>query len=148
MRQLLPLLLLRAECINLSMKTVGKPTVFCILKIFLKKQNLWLTNKTSYGNIIKSQMRMCWNRQTGTFEGRVSNDVWVQVPLSAPEKKQPLSNGQRLFLFNYIRPCGRDKSHWCVMKSLRDEIRLRREISAISLKRALFYYMQACISSP
>lgn len=29
---------------------------------------------------------MCWNRQTGTFEGRVSVDVWVQVPSSAPEK--------------------------------------------------------------
>ena len=27
---------------------------------------------------------MCWNRQTGTFEGRVSIDVWVQVPLLAP----------------------------------------------------------------
>ena len=31
-------------------------------------------------------MRVCWNRQTGTFEGRVSRDVWVQVPLLAPEK--------------------------------------------------------------
>ena len=29
-------------------------------------------------------MRVCWNRQTGTFEGRVSNDVRVQVPSSAP----------------------------------------------------------------
>ena len=29
-------------------------------------------------------MRACWNRQTGTFEGRVSYDVWVQVPLLAP----------------------------------------------------------------
>lgn len=29
-------------------------------------------------------MRVCWNRQTGTFEGRVSTDVWVQVPLLAP----------------------------------------------------------------
>ena len=31
-----------------------------------------------------SQKRVCWNRQTGTFEGRVSKDVWVQVPLLAP----------------------------------------------------------------
>ena len=31
-------------------------------------------------------MRVCWNRQTGTFEGRVSKDVWVQVPLLAPLK--------------------------------------------------------------
>ena len=31
-------------------------------------------------------MRVCWNRQTGTFEGRVSIDVWVQVPSLAPEK--------------------------------------------------------------
>ncbi len=30
-------------------------------------------------------MRACWNRQTGTFEGRVSTDVWVQVPLLAPD---------------------------------------------------------------
>ena len=29
-------------------------------------------------------MRACWNRQTGTFEGRVFHDVWVQVPLLAP----------------------------------------------------------------
>ncbi len=29
-------------------------------------------------------MRVCWNRQTGTFEGRVSTDVWVQVPSLAP----------------------------------------------------------------
>ena len=33
-------------------------------------------------------MRVCWNRQTGTFEGRVSKDVWVQVPLLAPQMKQ------------------------------------------------------------
>ncbi len=30
-------------------------------------------------------MRVCWNRQTGTFEGRVSIDVWVQVPPLAPK---------------------------------------------------------------
>ncbi len=29
---------------------------------------------------------MCWNRQTGTFEGRVSYGVWVQVPSLAPKK--------------------------------------------------------------
>ena len=39
------------------------------------------------GAIKKRYLRMCWNRQTGTFEGRVSNDVWVQVPLSAPSKR-------------------------------------------------------------
>ena len=33
-----------------------------------------------------------------------------------------------LFLFNEIRPIGRDKSRFRGMKSLRDEIRLRREI--------------------
>ena len=53
---------------------------------------------------------------------------WVRLPSSAPEKKQPLSTRQRLFLFNYIRPIGRDKSRFRGMKSLRDEIRLRREI--------------------
>ncbi len=32
----------------------------------------------------KLKMRVCWNRQTGTFEGRVFHDVWVQVPSLAP----------------------------------------------------------------
>ena len=32
------------------------------------------------------QMRECWNWQTGTFEGRVSHGVWVQVPSLAPKK--------------------------------------------------------------
>ncbi len=39
-------------------------------------------------------MRVCWNRQTGTFEGRVSKDVWVQVPLLAPSS---LPFGRELF---------------------------------------------------
>lgn len=29
-------------------------------------------------------MRVCWNWQTGTFEGRVFQDVRVQVPSLAP----------------------------------------------------------------
>ncbi len=34
--------------------------------------------------------RECWNWQTGTFEGRVSNGVRVQVPSLAPKtKKRP-----------------------------------------------------------
>ena len=41
-------------------------------------------------------MRVCWNRQTGTFEGRVSKDVWVQVPLLAPSS---LPFGRELFLY-------------------------------------------------
>ena len=39
-------------------------------------------------------MRVCWNRQTGTFEGRVSKDVWVQVPLLAPS---PYLYGKEIF---------------------------------------------------
>ena len=31
------------------------------------------------------EMRVCWNWQTGTFEGRVLHDVRVQVPSLAPE---------------------------------------------------------------
>ena len=31
-------------------------------------------------------MRVCWNWQTGTFEGRVLHDVRVQVPSLAPSK--------------------------------------------------------------
>mgnify|MGYP006912199416 CR=1 FL=1 len=34
-------------------------------------------------------MRVCWNWQTGTFEGRVSNGVWVQVPSLAPKQDNP-----------------------------------------------------------
>ena len=34
-------------------------------------------------------MRVCWNRQTGTFEGRVLQDVWVQVPSLAPNSRNP-----------------------------------------------------------
>ena len=38
-------------------------------------------------NGIASDKRVCWNRQTGTFEGRVFHDVWVQVPSLAPKRK-------------------------------------------------------------
>ena len=30
----------------------------------------------------------------------------VQIPTLRPEKKHPLSTGQRVFLFNEINPCG------------------------------------------
>ena len=40
--------------------------------------------------ITKMKMRVCWNWQTGTFEGRVSTDVWVQVPLLAPSLWEPV----------------------------------------------------------
>ena len=33
---------------------------------------------------MKNMKRVCWNWQTGTFEGRVSIDVRVQVPSLAP----------------------------------------------------------------
>ncbi len=56
----------------------------------------------------------------------------VQVQSLGPEKKHLLSTGQKVFLFNLIRPHGRIKSHLSGMKSLRDEIRLRREINALS----------------
>ena len=43
-------------------------------------------------------MRVCWNRQTGTFEGRVSTDVWVQVPLLAPRSRFRKLNRDFLFI--------------------------------------------------
>ena len=54
-----------------------------------------LTNRNFYVKIsfvdhksIKfNSMRVCWNWQTGTFEGRVLSGVWVQVPSLAPKKK-------------------------------------------------------------
>ena len=54
-------------------------------KIFHKKG---LTNIKRSDIIIKlttsaEYMRQCWNWQTGTFEGRVFNDVRVQVPFAA-----------------------------------------------------------------
>ena len=58
--------------------------------------------------IAKMKMRVCWNWQTGTFEGRVSTDVWVQVPLLAPIKRLP--NGKRFFVYdnNYIHKSSPD----------------------------------------
>ena len=44
-------------------------------------------------------MRLCWNRQTGTFEGRVSADVWVQVPSTAPVLRKDLD---KEVLFSYL----------------------------------------------
>ena len=41
-----------------------------------------LRHSTSAVNEI--EMRVCWNWQTGTFEGRVLHDVRVQVPSLAP----------------------------------------------------------------
>ena len=35
--------------------------------------------------MIQRNKRQCWNWQTGTFEGRVLYDVWVQVPFAAPK---------------------------------------------------------------
>ena len=58
----------------------------------------------------KSNMRMCWNRQTGTFEGRVSTDVWVQVPLSAPNKRNQHLSWFLLFFVSQgdLNPRGSD----------------------------------------
>ncbi len=36
-------------------------------------------------------MRACWNWQTGTFEGRMSYGVRVQVPLLAPKQKEAVT---------------------------------------------------------
>lgn len=55
-------------------------------------------------------MRACWNWQTGTFEGRMSYGVRVQVPLLAPNKTNSLFRfvmkhgmGSSLFLFALLR---------------------------------------------
>ena len=51
-------------------------------------------------------MRGCWNRQTGTFEVRVSYGVGVQVPSLAPSKKgRPIGRPFLLGATKYI-PCG------------------------------------------
>ena len=43
-----------------------------------------LTGSVQFVIIIDVVKRECWNRQTGTFEGRVSQGVRVQVPSLAP----------------------------------------------------------------
>jgi len=48
--------------------------------------------------ILDAFLRVCWNRQTGTFEGRVSYGVWVQVPSPAPTLKSCFF-GKQLFEF-------------------------------------------------
>ena len=47
-------------------------------------------------------MRVCWNRQTGTFEGRVFHDVWVQVPSLAPKRNpDTLVSGFLLYIIHF-----------------------------------------------
>ena len=52
-------------------------------------------------------MRVCWNWQTGTFEGRVLHDVRVQVPSLAPT--------ERLYQYGtvFFRACFSRK--WCIL---------------------------------
>ena len=73
-------------------------------KIFFQKnfkKTLDISTGNEYNiNVVArsgSDMRVCWNRQTGTFEGRVSIDVWVQVPSLAPETATP--KGVAVFCF-------------------------------------------------
>ena len=90
-------------------KVKGKNNIFCVNKFswenfrfFWKKG---LTNhflsaiilKQSGTTTNKIKMRVCWNRQTGTFEGRVSKDVWVQVPLLAPNLWKPVRECDRSY---------------------------------------------------
>ncbi len=49
--------------------------------------------------ILDARLRVCWNRQTGTFEGRVSYGVWVQVPSPAPVLKAASSDKQLFQIF-------------------------------------------------
>ena len=71
-----------------------------VLKIFQEISKKVLTNPLLSDIILKQSidaaMRVCWNRQTGTFEGRVSTDVWVQVPLLAPKTYR--ENGRSFFV--------------------------------------------------
>ena len=47
-------------------------------------------------------LRSCWNRQTGTFEGRVSADVWVQVPSTAPWWQRINFDTKTVFFFGKL----------------------------------------------
>ena len=63
-------------------------------------------------------------RQTRWFQVPVLRDVWVQIPSSAPEKDSGLDTLLSLFQLN---PPLAEEIHLRWMKSLRDEIRLRRD---------------------
>ena len=87
-------------------------------------------------------MRQCWTRQTGTFEGRVSNDVWVQVPFAAPKRK--VANATFLFLTWFFFDA---KRHYEEVSSLRKRI---YEIIAVSDGNDIFssiydYFMMIAI---
>ena len=80
------------------------------INFFQKKFKKRLTNDFCFDIIIKqsgtetiktvnNKLRVCWNRQTGTFEGRVSQDVWVQVPSLAPFK----SSVKTIFLCVFLK---------------------------------------------
>ena len=61
-------------------------------------------------------MRVCWNWQTGTFEGRVFHDVRVQVPSLAPRRnglrsiQNPQPNGWGFLSYRFVIPPFRKKS--------------------------------------
>ena len=66
----------------------------CFFKWYMKKSPEPMQKKidTWWGrwyNTTVVNMRGCWNRQTGTFEVRVSIDVGVQVPSLAPKHSNP-----------------------------------------------------------
>ena len=53
--------------------------------------------------IQRLNMRACWNWQTGTFEVRVLYDIWVQVPLPAPNKRTVHWAG--LLFYSLLKTC-------------------------------------------
>ena len=76
MRVLINILVIKTYNVNFILLCYNKK-IYCF----------YLTSLELY-DIMFKYLRVCWNRQTGTFEGRVSKDVWVQVPLLAPKYGQ------------------------------------------------------------
>ena len=97
----LPFALFYYCCPPLPLLYYDKKYLYSVKKL-LKNFKKDLTNLSSNAIIISvvktSYLRVCWNWQTGTFEGRVFYDVRVQVP-SLADKKKAVEINSAAFLF-------------------------------------------------
>ena len=93
-------------------------------------------------------MRVCWNRQTGTFEGRVSFDVRVQVPSLAPQKddvvtyKKPCSFG----LFYYFAKKRSPKKNYAFLRLIFRSLIKKYFLKYITLYKLIVITILLCFS--
>ena len=84
------------------------------------------------------KMRVCWNWQTGTFEGRVLYDVRVQVPSLAPKRKSWHESG-RIFALYYSLQKRKDLPKTSLFKSVR--------VTGLEPVRHATHAPQTCLSA-